>query len=437
MVLDVENHGAELYSLQDIQPGDSLNSEKSVALMQLNDDSTISDRQHGNLLDGGLSDYFGVILKYRKFIGLVVGGTFVLSILISFLLPKMYMATARVLPPQENNSGLASLLSNIDDPLSGLARGIIGSQTPAAVYLGIMKSRTAADELNRKFKLKELYGAKYIEDVYSKLADRTAIEISRKDQLICVSVMDRDPRRASEMANAYVDVLDQINRKLNITQGKRKRLFLEERLKEVRVDMEKAEIDLKTFQEKFHLVAIEEQAKVAIEGAAEIKGQIVAAQTELEVYKQFGTEKQIEAVMLKAKIKELQRQLMAIEQGEQLSTGDSNAPMTGRLSNFYIPFDDLPRLGLELMRLTREAKIQEKLFELITAQYEMAQIEEAKDVDTVQVIDRAVPPEKKISPKRGRIVITATILMFFITVLLVIGLEYRRDLKNMTLPSAP
>jgi tyrosine-protein kinase Etk/Wzc len=400
--------------------------------MQLKDDKTFSDAQHGNLLEGGLSDYFRIILKYRKFISRVVGVAFVLSILISFLLPKMYMATARVLPPEEDNSGLFSLLSNIDNPLSGMARSIIGNQTPTAVYVGIMKSRTVADELNRKFHLKELYGAKYIEDVYSELEDRTTIEINRKDQLISVSVRDRDPRRASEMANAYVDMLDQINRRLNITQGKRKRLFLEDRLKEVRSDLEKAEVNLKAFQEKYHLVSIEQQAKVVIEGAAEIQSEIIASQTELEVLKQFGTEKQIEAVMLKAKIEELQNQLNSIEQGEKMETDVSNTSTTTRGSKFYIPFDKLPQLGMELMRLMREAKIQEKLFELITAQYEMAQIEEAKDVGTVQVIDHAVPPEKKISPKRGRIVIAATILVFFIAALLVIGLEYRRDLKDLS-----
>jgi uncharacterized protein involved in exopolysaccharide biosynthesis len=431
-VLKIESHRAELYPFPALKPATSL-TKQGVALMQLTDDSTISDRQHGTLLDAGLSDYFGIILKYRKFIGLTVGVAFVLSILISLLLPKMYMATARVLPPREDNAGLAALLSNADNPLSGLARSFIGGQTPAAIYIGIMKSRTVADELNRKFKLKKLYGAKYIEDVYSELADRTNIEISIKDQLISVSVKDRDPRRAAEMANAYVDMLDRINRKLDITQGKRKRLFLEGRLKEVRSDLEKAETNLKAFQEKYHLVSIEQQAKVAIEGAADIKSQIIAAQTELEVFKQFGTEKQMEAVMLKAKIEELQKQLNSIEEGQEIGTGASKHPATAKGSEFYIPFNDLPQLGMELMRLTREAKIQEKLFELITAQYEMAQIEESKDVGTIQVIDHAVPPEKKISPKRSRIVITVTILMFFTAVLLVIGREYRRDLKNVFL----
>jgi uncharacterized protein involved in exopolysaccharide biosynthesis len=225
------------------------------------------------------------------------------------------------------------------------------------------------------------------------------------------------------MANAYVDMLDRINRKLNITQGKRKRLFLEGRLKEIRTALEKAEISLKSFQEKYNLVAIEEQAKVAIEGAAEIKGQIIAAQTELEVLKQFGTEKQIEAVMLKTKIDELQKQLWAIEQGERPVANGSVPSEPGKVSNFYIPFDDLPQLGLQLMRLMRETKIQEKLFELITSQYEMAQIEEAQDFNTIQILDKAVPPEKKLSPKRGTIVISSCLIAVLFSVLLAFFLD--------------
>jgi uncharacterized protein involved in exopolysaccharide biosynthesis len=402
---------------------------KSMAIMQTQNNSSASEQQTQSLSDINLSEYLKVILNYRNLIGYIVGSTFILSIIISLLLPKMYVATARVLPPQEKNNGIISLLSGAENsPLSGLATSLVGSQTPAALYVGIMKSRSVADALIEEFNLKKLYDKKYIEDVYKILEDRSAIKISKKDQIISVSVKDRDPQRAADMANAYVEMLDQINRKLNTTQGKRKRLFLEGRLKEVRADLEKAEIELRTFQEKYNLVAIEEQAKVAIEGAAEIKGQIIAAQTELEVLKQFGTEKQIEAVMLKAKIEELTKQLGAIEQGERPDTKVSDLPAPDKVSNFYIPFDDLPRLGLQLMRLMREAKIQEKLFELITAQYEMAQIEEAKDVDTIQVLDSAVPPEKKVSPKRSRIVLVFTTLSFIGTILSIFMWRYHHRL---------
>lgn len=394
--------------------------------MEQNNDRNVNDRQPRNPFEGSLSDYMDIILKHRRFISYLVGAAFLVSIIVSLLLPKMYKATARILPPQENSTELSSLLTGIDNSLSRLAGNLIGNNnSSAALYVGIIKSRSVAEELNKKFNLKKRYGLKYIEDVYQKLAGRSIIGISKKDQIINVSVIDRDPQHAADMANAYVRALDQINRKLNITRGKRKRLFLESRLKEVRADLVRAEVNLKEFQEKHNLVSIEEQAKVAIEGAAHIKGEIIAAETELEVFKQFGTERQVEAVMLNAKIEELQKQLDTIEKGDKYWAAAADQPKSDRGSNFFIPFDKLPHLGLQLMRLTRDAKIQGKLFELLISQYEMAKIEESKDVNTVQVLDHAVKPEKKISPRRSRIVLSATIVMFFIAAIFVISREYR------------
>lgn len=383
-----------------------------------------TEQQPLNRTELNLLEYWEIIYKYRKLIGYIVGAALILSWIVSLVLPKMYIATSRVVPPQETNHGLASLLSGSDDPLGGLAGNLIGNQTPATLYVGILKSRSVADALTQKFDLKKLYGSKYIEDVYRRLAERSTIKISKKDQLVIVSVKDRDPQRAADMANTYVDMLNKINRDLNITRGKRKRLFLEGRLKEVRRGLGKAEIELKAFQEKYNLVSIEEQAKVAIKGAADIKGQIIAAQTELEVFKQFGTERQIEAVMLNAKIEGLQKQLDAIEHGKKMTTDATIASGPKDESNFYIPFDDLPDLGMQLVRLTRNAKIQEKLFELLSAQYEMARIEESRDMNTIQVLDSAVPPEKKSSPKQRVIVISSILISALFAVLLAFILEY-------------
>lgn len=383
-----------------------------------NDTSSIYQDPKGS--DGNLSLYIAIIFKHKRFIGIVVAAALLLSIIISFLIPKMYRATTLILPPRDTSPGLASLFSGSDDSLIGLAGTLTSGQTPAALYVGIMKSRSVAESLERKFELKKVYGLQFSEDVHARLANRSVIDISKKDQLISVSVMDRDPRRAADMANAYVEILSRINGRLNSTQGKRKRVFLEGRLKEVRADLEKAEMALKAFQEKYQLVAIDEQARIAIEGAAELQGQIATAQTELKVLKKFGTDKQIEAVMLKARIEELRKQLKSIEKGERQATGDESL-------NFYLPFNTLPRLGMELMRLKREAKVQEKLFELLTTQYEMARIEEAKDVDAVQVLDEAVTPEKKASPNRRMIVLSSVVIALILSVVLAFVLEYFDD----------
>lgn len=346
------------------------------------------------LSERNLIDYFDFIFKNRKIISYMVCTGLVLGIILNLLLPKKFIAAAKVLSPQEDSQGIVSMLLNRDDPLSALAENLIGDKTHGLRYVSILKSRSVADAMSKKFNLKELYGLEFIEDVRLELKNRSTIELSKNGQTIDISVRDRDPQRAADMANAYVEMLTKIKRKMNNAFGKRKRLFLENRLKEVRSDLEKAENILNSFQEKYHLVSIKEQAKVAIEGAAEIKGKIIAAQTELEVHKQFGTTKQIEAAMLESRIKELQKQLDSMEHGGREKTEADHLSGDGRnKTDFYIPFDDLPRLGMQLIRLTRETKIQEKLFELLSARYEIARIEEAKDVDPIQVLDKAIPPE--------------------------------------------
>ncbi|MBN1102209.1 MAG: lipopolysaccharide biosynthesis protein [Deltaproteobacteria bacterium] len=376
-----------------------------------------------------LTDYLIVLLKRKR---VVLGVTFLaalFSIIVSLLMTNRYTATARILPPQESTPGISGLVSQVGGVLGGLAAGLPGSKTTSEVYVGILESRSAADFLIQKFKLKEYYDQKLLDSVYKELASRTKIQVSRKAQIVSVSVEDADPEKAAQMANAYIEALDRINRTVNITEGHRKRVFLEKRLEKVKEDLTKAENDLREFQEKFKLVALEEQAKATIEGAARIKGEIIVAQTELEVLRQFGTERQNEAVMLKSKIEELHRQLAKIESGNpgkdllKEKKGDKAA------MEFYIPFDELPILGLQLARLIREAKIQEEVFKLLTSQHELAKIEEAKDVNTIQVLDRAKPPDRKSSPRRAMIVMLSAIIAFFLAIFLAFFLEYVDRLK--------
>ena len=367
-----------------------------------------------------LIDLFLVVLRRKKMIFLIVFAAIVLSVVCSLLKPDIYTATARLLPPQQPTPGLSGLLLQGGGPLGDLAGSFFGGKSSSELYVGILESRSVADKIINKFDLKKLYEQESLEKTYKLLAKTTNITVSRKTQIISISVDDPDPKRAADMANTYVEALDRINRTVNITEGHRKRVFLEERLKKVKEDVVRAEVSLKTFQEKHKLVAIDEQAKAAIEGAATIKGEIIAAQTELEVLKQFGTERQNEAVMLRSKIKELQNQLNKIEVGNP----------NNEIKDFNIPFKDFPALGMQLARLMREAKIQEEVFKLITTQHELAKIEEAKDVNTIQVLDRAVAPDTRSSPRRRLIVMLSTVAAFILAILLAFFMEYIGHLRT-------
>jgi tyrosine-protein kinase Etk/Wzc len=367
-----------------------------------------------------LIDLFLVLLRHKKMIFLIVFAAIVLSVVYSLLKPDIYTARARLLPPQQPTPGLSGLLLQGGGPLGDLAGSFFGGKSSSDLYVGILESRSVADKIINKFDLKKLYEEESLEKTYKLLAKQTSITVSRKTQIINISVDDPDPKRAADMANTYVEALDRINRTVNITEGHRKRVFLEDRLGKVKEDLIRAEGDLRSFQEKYKLVSIDQQAKAAIEGAATIKGEIIAAQTELEVLKQFGTERQNEAVMLRSKIKELQNQLNKIEVGNP----------NNEIKDFNIPFKEFPALGMKLARLMREAKIQEEVFKLITTQHELAKIEEAKDVNTIQVLDRAVAPDRKSRPHRSLIVILTAAVAFFVSIFLAFLMEYLDRLKG-------
>lgn len=369
-----------------------------------------------------LIDFFLVILKNKRIIFYITLLAILLSVLISLNLTPIYTATARILPPDVSGTGVSSLIGKTGSSFGGLAAGLLGGSSSSDIYVGIMKSRTVADSIIGKFELMDLYEVEYMVQVYKILADVTDINVSKDTGIISISVEDEDPQRAADMANTYIEKLDQINRTVNITEGQRKRVFLEKWLEKAKEDLIKADRDLKEFQEKYKIVAINEQARVAIEGAAEIQSQIIGAETELQVLKEFGTERKNEAIRLRSKLGELRKQL------EKMEIGDSG---NGKgMENFYIPFKDLPNLGMKLTKLMREQKIQEQVFELLTSQYEIARIEEAKDINTIQILDKAVPPDKKSKPKRSVIVIFSTFIAFFIAVLLSFFLEFIERIKT-------
>ena len=371
-----------------------------------------------------LLDLMLVILKHKKMIIKIVAAVFILSIIISLIIPKKYTAIATILPPVESASSVSGILAQAGGALGGLAGSLMGANTPADLFVGILQSRTVADNLINRFNLKEVFDTEYMEDLYKTLEEHVTISISNTNQIISVAVEEKDPQLAADMANTYVEMLDQLNRRVNVSEGRQKRVFLEKRLEKVTQDLGKAETELKEFQEKYKLISIQEQARATLEGAARIKAEIISAQTEFEVLKQFGTEKQNEAVMLKSKIEELQRQLVKMETGEVTLVSKEKNTFDNRNSDLFIPFDELPELGLELARLMREAKIQESVFELMTTQYELAKIEEAKDVNTIQVLDKAAPPDKKSSPKRSIIVVLSTFMAFFIAIFMAFIKEF-------------
>ncbi|MDI6704417.1 MAG: GNVR domain-containing protein [bacterium] len=370
-----------------------------------------------------LMDYITVILKHRKMIIIICTLTVLATTIISLLLPEIYMATASILPPK-TESTLSGMVSGMGG-ISSFAGGALGIKSGADLYVGMLKSRTISDALIDRFSLMEVYNAEYREEARNRLDGNTTIK-KAKEGIITVSVEDKDPRRAAEIANAYLDELDRLNKKLNITEAGKKRIFLEKRLKDTERDLARAEENLKRFQKGHKVVAMDAQAMALIEAAGRIQGEIAAAETELGILKEFSTEESLKVINLKSRIRELKKQLAEIEKGKlPTSANPSKNP-----DSLYTPFTKVPDLGLQLARLTREVKIQETVYELLTKEYELTKIQEAKDTPTIQILDRAKPPEKRFKPKRRQMVMLSGFISLFFSIFLAFASEYFKRMRE-------
>lgn len=366
-----------------------------------------------------LLDYFSILSAYRRFIGIFVACAFVLSVAASLILPKIYAATASVFPPQRDGllgSGMAG--TRLESGAGALAGSFFGIKSPADVWVGVLKSTTVRDALIEKFQLKERYGTRTMDETRKVLASKVSIT-KDKDEIIHITVEDRDPDTAAGIANAFTEELDNVNRRTSMTQGKSARLFVGKRLEKVNADLKEAEEALRKFQEKNRAVKLDEQSKAIIETMATIKGQIISQEVKLETLLSYATHDNHLVQLLEREISELKGKL------NEISGGGAS-----KNRGAFVPIERLPALASQYASLVRDVKIQEVVYELLVQQHEMALIQEARDSPTVQVLDRAVVPDSRIKPKRTKMVFMYTLSAAILSVLIAFFTEYVKRVRN-------
>ena len=368
-----------------------------------------------------LLDYWRVLVKRKRLIGYCVGGAFLASVVISLLLPKIYAATTTLMPPQPDTSLLGMSTGQIGN-LSASGLGLFGMGSPSDLWVGVLNSRTVQDILIKRFDLMTQFEAETMEDARRALSGVVNISKSKKDDMISITVEDEAPQQAADMANAFVEALDKINKSITMTSGGRMRAFVEQRLKEERDALAHVEKEVQMFQEKNGAVQLDEQSRAIIGAMGEMRGTLMAREVELQSLLSYASPNNLQVELLRAQITELRRNLKTLEEGEP---GQARAS-----SRIFIPSARLPDLALQYARLLRDAKARDTVYGLLIQQYEMARIQEARDTPTVQVLDVAVVPEKRARPKRKLIVLLSTFTAGFFSVFLVFILEYVAKVKQ-------
>jgi uncharacterized protein involved in exopolysaccharide biosynthesis len=360
--------------------------------------------------EASVLDILVLLLERKRFIVRFVLGAAVLLTAVAFLLPVRYEAKIVLLPPPQNSSIGTAMLGQIGNlgslgSLASLASGGFNLKNPTDMYVSLLTSRTVEDAMIQRFGLMKEYHEKRMSDTRKEFERRTTAVAGTKDGLIRISVEDRDPQRAAELANAYVEEFRKLSASLAITEAARRRLFFEQQVQQSKDALTHAEEAMTKTQQSTGVLQIDSQARSLIESAAILRAQVVAKQVQIESMRSFATDDNPGLVLAKQELAALRSQLDRLA-GSQPDAGSDINLSKGRVT----------QSGMEYLRRFRDLKYQETVFELLARQFEIAKLDEAREGSIIQVVDAAVPPDKRSSPHRLLIVIGGTILAFLVAV---------------------
>lgn len=352
-----------------------------------------------------------VLAKHKR----VVLGIPVLAALISaavsFALPSTYKATTKLLPPQQQQSSASALLSQLGGTAAAAA-GVAGLKNPSDLYIGMLKSRTVADRLITKYDLKKVYETESQDTARKELEANTAI-VSGKDGIISIEVEDKNQKLVARLANGYVDELLQMTRNLAVTESSQRRLFYEQQLELAKNNLAKAEISLKNGLDVNGMVSVDTDSRAIMETMARVRAQITTKEIQLNSMNAFVTANNPDYRRVQEELNSLRSQLSSLENGRPELNQQNRATDTGGK-------------GIDNIKLLRDVKYFQMLYEMLAKQYEIARLDEAKEPSLIQVMDPALDPERRFKPRRTFIVILSTLFGLFLSIVYAFAVDARR-----------
>jgi len=368
-------------------------------------------------------DILATVTKHRRFITRFVLAVTLGTTIVALLLPKWYKSTASVFPAEGTDllgslSGVASVARAL---APSRALSALGTNPEADRYMAILKSATVFGSVIEKFDLVKVYDISSYpgENTMKELQSNTQFSVEEEGN-ITVTVYDRDPQRAADMANYFVEMLNRTNTELQVRNARENRRFIEERYDKNLSDLTAAEDSLKAFQQRYGVIAMPEQTEASIKAAAEIAGQLAFKEVESNVLRRTQSPESPAVMAARIEIEELRRKLDEMRSG----AGSRDSRM-----KIWIPFNDVPELGGEYVRRYRDVEIQYEILKILTPLYEQAKVEERRSTPSVIVLDRAGPAERKAKPKVSLFALLAAVLSTIVALFVVFVLEMVERLR--------
>jgi capsule polysaccharide export protein KpsE/RkpR len=353
--------------------------------------------------------------EHRRLLARVCAIALVVSTSIAFLMPKQYESIARLMPPESGGSSAAMLAalsgrgSGGLGGLSSLAGSLLGVRSSGVLFVELLRSRSIADHLIDRFDLQRVYKTRYRIDTVKSLARRTTVVEDKKSGVLMLTVTDTDAQRARDIAQAYLEELNSIVTRANTSSARREREFIEKRLVSVEAELQDAQNALSQFSSHNTTLDIKEQTRAMVDATAKLEGEKIVGESELASLQQIYGDDNVRVRAARARIGGLQKEL------DKMSGSDGDGAVSGDSVNAYPTLRQIPKLAVPYANLYRRVRIQETVFELLSQQYEMARIEEAKDTPVVSVIDSPLVAEKKSFPPRLLVLLILTASVMIVT----------------------
>jgi uncharacterized protein involved in exopolysaccharide biosynthesis len=360
-------------------------------------------------------DYIYILYKWRKLLFINMFFIIAGATVYSFLIPEQFKATATVMVSSEDSFGLGGLSTLISGGSGSLGAQLFGKKgTAEDLIFGILSSKSSLTNVLNKFKLMEYYEIDdlNIDKAIKALTSDLIFELN-ENGLIEISVINENPSISAEISNYFVRLADSLNIELNVRQARNNRIFIEKRYKKNLTDLRSAEDSMYTFQKEFGIFAVPEQLEASVKAAAEIEAQLIQQELMVDILKKQYGEASPRYLEMKDQLDKLVSKVNELKNATKLSYN----------SNVLFPFSEVPDLTINYYRLFREIEIQSKILEFVLPMYEQAKVEEQKSIPTLIIVDPAVPPDLKHSPKKAFIIL----LLFFLGLFIHLPLIFRME----------
>ena len=371
---------------------------------------------------GSLPPLIRVAIKRKKLVGIATLATVTLASAVALLLPSRYTATTVILPPQQGGSAGAAMMTQLSSlsAMAGVGASALGIKNPNDLQVSLLKSRTVEDAMAARFHLQALYHARRLSSARKRWERRTFIDDGLKDGLIRLSVTDRNPHRAAELANGWVEEYQRFSATLAVGEAARRRLFFERQVAGAREDLARAEEEMKQTEQRTGVMELDGQAHAMIASAAMLRAQVAAKQVEIQAMRQFAADGNPDLARARQELSGLEAQLSAMDVAHDRGSGDLVAPR-GMVT----------QAGLEYARALRVVKYREAVVSLLMRLYEMARVDEAQQGSQAQVVDAAVVPDRPVLLFRIWILLAGLLLALPMALLIALGTEAVNLLRSL------